>query len=61
MRIDTCIQDEDICYVAKFMWFSPLCYVEMGKAWALYNALTSVIDLHVDNMNFICDSRKVLD
>jgi hypothetical protein len=41
-----CIRDEDGSYVlAKIVWFSPFCSVEVGEALGLYHALIWTADL----------------
>jgi len=42
-------------------WFSPLCVVEMDEAMRLYIALGWVADLQLDYVDFVLDSKKVID
>jgi hypothetical protein len=47
--------------LVKIVWFSPIYLVELGEAMGLYYALSWAVDLHLDNMDFVPDSKNVVD
>jgi len=62
MGIGLCIRDEDESYVlAKTVWFSPLCSLEVGETLGLYHALIWTVDIRLDNMDFMLDSNLVVE
>jgi hypothetical protein len=51
--IDMCIHKKNRSFVlAKTLWLSPLCFVEVGEALWLYLAILWVSGLQLDNMDF---------
>jgi len=48
-----CICDEEGSYVlAKTVWFSPLCLVDVAEALGLYHAIQWIHDLQLTNVGF---------
>lgn len=48
-----CIRDDEDSHVlAKTMWLSPLCSVDVGDALGLYHAIEWIHDLQLANMDF---------
>lgn len=47
--------------LAKSTWFSPLCDVNAGEAMSLCTTLDWVANLQFDNVDFVLDSKKVVD
>lgn len=57
-----CIQDNDDCFVlAKTTLVSLLCLVKAGEALGLYTVLTWMVDLQLDDMDFVLNSKNVVD
>jgi len=57
-----CICDEEECFVlAKTMWFSLVCSVDIGEALGLYHAVWWVHDLQLPFVDFEVDSERVAD
>lgn len=62
VRLGMCLRDEEGNFmVAKTTWFSSLCIVNAGEAMSFYTALYWVANLHFDNVDFVLDSKKVVD
>ncbi|AES64554.1 hypothetical protein MTR_2g027020 [Medicago truncatula] len=58
LGICTCIRDEEGCFVlAKSMWFTLLCSIDVGEALGLYHAIKWIHDLRLPNV----DSKRVVD
>lgn len=47
--------------MAKTDCFSPLCVVEVSEAVGLHMTLQWVADLHYDNVDFVLDSKSVVE
>ena len=59
--IGICIRDDQGDFVmAKTDCFSPLCDVDVGEVVGLHIALHWVSDLHYDNVEFVLDSKSVV-
>jgi hypothetical protein len=57
-----CIRDEEGRFVlAKTMWFSPICSVDIGEALGLYHAVWWVHDLQLPLVDFEVESKHVAD
>jgi len=62
-----CLRDEEGNFMlAKTAWFSSLCAVDEGEAMCLYTILEWVANIQVanlqfDNVDFVLDSKKVVD
>ncbi|KAK2375736.1 hypothetical protein QL285_076606 [Trifolium repens] len=60
--IGMCIRDDQGRFVlAKTEWIAPCIDVELGEALGLLSALQWVNDLHLHNMDFEMDSKRVVD
>jgi len=60
--IEMCSHDENCCLVlAKILWFSPSFLVEVGEAMSIYHVALWGCDLQSDNMDFVLNSKKVVD
>jgi len=60
--IGICIRDDQGEFVmAKTNCFSPLCDVDVGKAIGLHTTLQWVADLHYDHVDFVLDSKSVIE
>jgi len=47
--------------LTRTTWFSPLCLVDLGKSMILSQVLERVIELSFYGMNFLLDSKIVID
>ncbi|PNX84366.1 estradiol 17-beta-dehydrogenase, partial [Trifolium pratense] len=58
-----CIRDNEGRFVlAKTMWISPLCNVDIGEALGLLYAIINwVHDLQLEGVDFALDSKRVVD
>jgi ribonuclease HI len=57
-----CIRDDEGGFVlAKTMWSSPICNVEVGEALGLLHTINWVHDLQLEGVDFVLDSKKVVD
>ncbi|CAJ2663088.1 unnamed protein product [Trifolium pratense] len=57
-----CIRDDEGRFVlAKTMWISPICSVDLGKALGLFHAINWVHDLQLQRVDFALDSKTVVD
>lgn len=57
-----CIRDVEGCYVlSKTLWLTLLCYVEVGEALGLYQAMKWINELELANIDFEVDWKKVVD
>ncbi|CAJ2655005.1 unnamed protein product [Trifolium pratense] len=60
--IGICIRDDEGRYVlAKSMWLSPICNVDIGEALGLFHAIKWVSELQLDAVDFALDSKLVVD
>jgi len=60
--IGICIGDDQGEFVmAKMDCFSPLCDVDVGEAVGLHTALQWVADLRYDHVDFVLDSKYVVE
>jgi len=60
--IGICIRDDQGQFVmAKTDCFSPLCDVDIGETVGLHTTLQWVADLHYDHVDFVLDSKSVVD
>jgi len=60
--IGICIRDDQGDFVmAKTDCFSPLCDVDVGEVVGLHTALQWVADLHYDNVDFVLDSKSIVE
>ncbi|GAU39132.1 hypothetical protein TSUD_23110 [Trifolium subterraneum] len=60
--IGVCIRDDQGQFVlAKTKWYSPILDVDTGEALGLLSALKWVKDLHLNNVVFELDSKRVVD
>ncbi|XP_039682833.1 uncharacterized protein [Medicago truncatula] len=57
-----CIRDEEGRFVlAKTMWFSLVCSVDIGEALGLYHAVRWVHDLQLPLVDFKVNSKRIVD
>ena len=57
-----CIRDSAEHHVrSKTMWFTSLCYVDIGEALGLYHAIRWIHKLQLANVDFEVDSKRVAD
>jgi ribonuclease HI len=57
-----CIRDENGAFVVtKTNWFSLICDVDVEEAMGLHTALQWVAFLQLNNIDFVLDSKKVVD
>jgi hypothetical protein len=60
--IGICTRDDHGDFVmAKTDYFSPLCDVDVDEDVGLHTALQWLTTLHYDHVNFVLDSKSVLD
>jgi len=60
--IGICIRDDQGEFVmAKADCFSPLCDVDVGEVVGLHTALQWMADLHYDHVDFVLDSKSVVE
>ncbi|CAJ2674072.1 unnamed protein product [Trifolium pratense] len=60
--IGICIRDDEGRYVlAKSMWLSPICNVDIGEALGLLHAIKWVSELQLDAVDFALDSKLLVD
>jgi len=60
--IGICIYDDQGEFVmAKTDCFSPLCDADVGEVVRLHTALQWVVDLHYDHVDFVLDSKSVVE
>ena len=60
--IGICVRDDDGAFVlAKTLSFSPLCSIHVGEALGLFNAIEWLSDMHMDNVDFVVDSKSAND
>ena len=60
--IDICIRDDQGEFVmAKTDCFSPLCDVNVGEVVGIHTTLQSAADLHYDHVDFVLDSKSVVE
>jgi len=43
------------------MWFAPLCSVDVGEAFGLYQTIRWIHELQLTNVDFEVDSKRVAD
>lgn len=57
-----CIRDSAEFHVrSKIMWFTPLCFVDVGEVLGLYHAIRWIHELQLVNVDFEVDSKRVAD
>jgi ribonuclease HI len=60
--IGICIRDDQGQFVrAKMVWYSPILDVDIGEALGLLTAMKWMRDLHLNNVVFELDSKRVVD
>ena len=59
--IGICIRDDQGEFVMAKNCFSPLCDVDVGEVVGLHTALQWVADLHYDHVDFVLDSKYVVE
>ncbi|PNX70857.1 cytochrome p450, partial [Trifolium pratense] len=60
--IDMCIRDDEGRFVlAKTIWKSPICNVDLGEALGLLHAIRWVQELQLGNVDFAMDSKTAVD
>ncbi|CAJ2637916.1 unnamed protein product [Trifolium pratense] len=60
--IGICIRDDEgRSVLAKSMWLSPICNVDIGEALGLLHAIKWVSELQLDAVDFALDSKLVVD
>ena len=47
--------------LAKTLWFSPVCSIDIGDALGLYHAFMWINELQLANVDFEADLKKVSD
>ncbi|KAK2375403.1 hypothetical protein QL285_076294 [Trifolium repens] len=61
-RLGMCIRDDEGRFVlAKTIWKSPICNVDLGEALSLLYAIRWVQELQLVNVDFAMDSKTVVD
>jgi ribonuclease HI len=53
--------DEGRFVLAKTMWISPICSVDLGEALGLFHAINWVHELQLQRVDFALDSKTVVD
>jgi len=46
---------------SKTMWFTPVCFVDVGETLCLHHAIRWICELQLTNVDFEVDSKKVAD
>jgi len=60
--IGICVRDNDGAFVlVKTMSLSPLCSVPVGESLGLFNDVEWLSDMHMDNVDFVVDSKTTND
>ncbi|XP_045821752.1 uncharacterized protein LOC123914595 [Trifolium pratense] len=60
--IGMCIRDDEGRFVlAKTIWKSPICNVDLGEALGLLHAIRWIQNLQIDNVDFAMDAKNVVD
>lgn len=53
--------DQGYFVIARTEWMSPICSVNEGEALGLLAAIDWVTDLQLENVDFVLDSKAVVD